>query len=127
MVFIQVAAVDLDGTLTSRGCVSAKALAAIDRARQSGLVVVLVTGRIGVELAAEFPDIADHFDAMVLENGAVVVTYGRTHRLATPVDRVLDDALADGGVPFRRGEVLLAIDGEHAATLVEVISTLGLD
>ena len=78
--FFQVAAVDLDGTLTSRGRVSAEALDAIDRARRNGLVVVLVTGRIGVELAAEFPDIADHFDALVLENGAVVVTDGRTHR-----------------------------------------------
>ena len=77
MAFFQVAAVDLDGTLTSRGCVSTKALEAIDRARQNGLVVVLVTGRIGVELAAEFPHIADHFDALVLENGAVAVTDGR--------------------------------------------------
>ncbi len=127
MAFFQVAAVDLDGTLTSRGCVSAKALEAIGSARQNGLVVVLVTGRIGRELAAEFPDIADHFDALVLENGAVVVTDGRTHRLAAPVDRVLDDALAERGVLFRRGEVLLAIDGEHAATVVEVIGMLGLD
>ena len=125
--FFQVAAVDLDGTLTSRGCVSTKALEAIDRARQNGLVVVLVTGRIGVELAAEFPHIADHFDALVLENGAVAVTDGRTHRLAAPVDRVLADALAERGVPFRRGEVLLAIDGEHAATVVEVMGMLGLD
>ena len=101
--FFQVAAVDLDGTLTSRGRVSAEAVEAIDRARQTGLVVVLVTGRIGVELAAEFADIADHFDALVLENGAVAVTGGRTHRLAAPVDRVLDDALAERGVLVRRG------------------------
>ena len=125
--FFQVAAVDLDGTLTSRGRVSAEAVEAIDRARQTGLVVVLVTGRIGVELAAEFADIADHFDALVLENGAVAVTGGRAHRLAAPVDRVLDDALAERRVPFRRGEVLLAIDGEHAASVVEVIGMLGLD
>ena len=44
-----------------------------------------------------------------------------------PVDRVLADALAERGVPFRRGEVLLAIDGEHAATVVEVMGMLGLD
>ena len=58
------------------GPCSAEAVEAIDRARQIGLVVVLVTGRIGVELAAEFPDIADHFDVLVLENGAVAVTDG---------------------------------------------------
>ena len=127
MAFFQVAAVDLDGTLTSRGCVSTKPLEAIDRARRNGLVVVLITGRIGVELATEFPHIADHFDALVLENGAVAVTDGRAHRPAAPVDRVLDDALAERGVPFRRGEVLLAVDGEHAATVVEVIGMLRLD
>lgn len=127
MAFFQVAAVDLDGTLTSRGRVSAEALRAIARARQNGLVVVLVTGRIGVELTAEFPDIDDHFDALVLENGAVALTDGRSHELAAPVDRVLDDALAERGVLFRRGEVLLAVDGEHAATVVEAIGVLGLD
>jgi hydroxymethylpyrimidine pyrophosphatase-like HAD family hydrolase len=95
---------------------SAEALEAIVSARRNGLVVVLITGRIGVELATEFPDIPDHFDALVLENGAVAVIDGRAHRLAAPVDRVLDDALAERGVPFRRGEVLLAVDGETAAT-----------
>ena len=43
------------------------------------------------------------------------------------MDRVLDDALAERGVKFRRGEVLVAIDGEHATTVVEVIGMLGLD
>ena len=124
--FFQVVAVV--STLTSRRRVSTEALEAIDQApAENGLVVVLVTGRIGVELAAEFPDIADHFDALVLENGAVAVTDGRPHELAAPVDRVLDDALAERGVPFRRGEVLLAIDVEHAATVVDVIGILGLD
>ena len=123
----QVAAVDLDGTLTSRGRVSVEALGAIGRVRRNGLRVVLVTGRIGAELAAEFPDLAAHVDGLVLENGAVAVTDGSAHRLAAPVERVLDDALAERGVPCRRGEVLLAIDGEHAATVVEVIGMLGLD
>ena len=124
--FFQVAAVDLDGTLTSRGRVSVEAVDAIDQIRRNGLRVVLVTGRIGAELAAEFPHIADHVDALVLENGAVVVD-GRIHRLAAPVDLILDDALAERGVPFRRGEVLLAIDAEYVATVVEVIGMLGLD
>lgn len=44
-----------------------------------------------------------------------------------PVDAALDDALAAQGVPYRRGEVLVAVDGEHAATVVEAIGELGLD
>ena len=127
MAFFQVVAVDLDGTLTSRGNVSLEALEAIDQVRRNGLVVVLVSGRIGVELQAEFPQIAGHFDALVLENGAVAVIDGTTRALSAPVDAALDDALAARGVPYRRGEVLVAVDGEHAATVVEAIGELGLD
>ncbi len=93
-------------------------------------MVILVTGRIGVQLDAEFPDIADiadYVDALVLENGAVTVIDGTTQALSPPVDAALDEALAARGVPYRRGEVLLAVDGEHAAALVEVIGELGLD
>ena len=127
VVFFQVVAVDLDGTVTSGGQVSAEAVEAIDQVRRNGLVVVLVTGRIGAELEVEFPQIAGHVDALVLENGAVAVIDGTTRALSAPVDRALDDALANRGVPYRRGEVLVAVDGEHAATVVEVIGQLGLD
>ena len=116
MGFFRIVAVDLDGTLTSRGEVSAKAVDAIDHARSSGLVAVLVTGRIGAELNAEFPQIAEHVDALVLENGAVTVIKGKARALSEPVDEGLVEALTERGVPHRRGEVLLALDGVHAAT-----------
>ncbi|HTY32252.1 HAD family hydrolase [Mycobacterium sp.] len=125
--FFKVVAVDLDGTIASGGDLSPEALEAIDKARRDGLAIVLVTGRIGAELHAEFPRIADHVDALVLENGAVVVLDGQTHALAEPVDHGLHEALATRGVPYRRGEVLVAVDGEHAATVVEVIGELGMD
>jgi hydroxymethylpyrimidine pyrophosphatase-like HAD family hydrolase len=99
MAFFQVVAVDLDGTLTSGGQVSARAEDAIDQVRRNGLVVVLVTGRIAAELEVEFPQIAGHVDALVLENGAVAVIDGTTRALSAPVDKALDDALADRGVP----------------------------
>jgi hydroxymethylpyrimidine pyrophosphatase-like HAD family hydrolase len=127
MAFFKVVAVDLDGTLTSGGQVSAQAVDAIDQVRRNGLVVVVVTGRIGAELEVEFPQIAGRVDALLLENGAVAVIDGTTRALSEPADRALDDALADRGVPYRRGEVLVAVDGEHAATVVEVIGQLGLD
>ncbi|OBB86050.1 HAD hydrolase family protein [Mycobacterium sp. 852002-30065_SCH5024008] len=127
MAFFQVIAVDLDGTLTLDGQLSPQTLDAISGARRKGLTVVLVTGRIRTELQAEFPHIADHFDALVLENGAVMVIKGRTSRLAEPVDSSLDDALGERRVPSRRGEVMVATDGEHASTVVEVIGELELD
>lgn len=127
MTFFQVIALDLDGTLASQGRLSPQALDAIDGARRNRLTVILVTGRIEAELRAEFPHIADYFDALVLENGAVAVVDGHTSALAEPVDRILDDALARRRLPYRRGEVLVAIDGEHAASVVEVIGELELD
>ncbi|MDI3315304.1 MAG: HAD hydrolase family protein [Mycobacterium sp.] len=127
MAFFQVVALDLDGTLTSRGEVAVEALDAVDHVRRSGLVAVLVTGRIARELEAAFPRVADHFDVLVLENGAVAVIDGKARALSAPVDSALDDALAIRRVPYRRGVVLLAVDGDHAAAVVEAIGELGLD
>lgn len=127
MAYFQVVALDLDGTLTSQGEVSIEALDAIDQVRGGGLAVVLVTGRIASELKAAYPQITDHVDALVLENGAVAVIDGATRALSPPVDTALDDALTDRKVPHRRGQVLVAVDGEHAATVLDVIGELGLD
>jgi hydroxymethylpyrimidine pyrophosphatase-like HAD family hydrolase len=125
--FFRVAALDLDGTLTWDGSVSVVALAAIDDARDDGLVVLLVTGRIRSELDAEFPGLVDHFDGLVLENGAVAVTRGRSRPLAPPVDPDLADALDARGIPCRRGQVLLAVDGVHTSVVADAIEELELD
>jgi hydroxymethylpyrimidine pyrophosphatase-like HAD family hydrolase len=125
--FFKVVAVDFDGTVASDGNVAPEAIAAIDQARRDGLTIVLATGRIGAELRAEFPQIAAHVDALVLENGAVVAIDGQTHALAPPVERALDEALANRAVPYRRGEVLVAVDSQHAAAVVQVIGELGMD
>ena len=127
MTFFKAVAVDFDGTLTSMGGLAPHALKALEEARRNGLAVVLASGRIGVELLAEYPQIVEYVDAMILENGAVIVIDGQAHALAPPVGGGLDQALAHRGVPFRRGEVILAVDGKHATTVVEVIGELGLD
>lgn len=127
MGFFKVVAVDIDGTLTSNGALSSAAVRAIRDARLNGTQVVLVTGRIGRELQAEFPDLSDHVDAVVLENGAVAVVDGRSVALAPPVDPALDAELSARGIPFRRGETLIAADGQYAAATVEAIGELGLD
>ncbi len=77
MVFFRAVALDLDGTLTSRGDLSAEAPDAIDEVRRDGVVVILVSGRIAAELQAEFPQIADHGDASVLENGRLQLSMER--------------------------------------------------
>ena len=63
-------AVDFDRTLTGTDHrPDSNALAAIQQLRQAGIRCILVTGRSHHELAA-FPELANAFDAYVLEGGA---------------------------------------------------------
>ena len=118
---------DYDGTLTLGGRPAPRALEALARAGAAGRKRVLATGRILSELQAEFPDVESHFDALVLENGAVVRT-ALGHRLTmAPVPTELDAALRSAGVAFRRGEAILATDAGAATAALEAIGRLGLD
>lgn len=121
-------AVDFDGTLTHDGRrPAAHVLAALAAARVDGCRVLLVTGRMLSELRADFPDVEEHVDAIVAENGCVLVLGGSTRLLAPPVDDTLAKALTGLGVPFRAGDAILACDGVHAITVLEQVRLLGLD
>ena len=124
---VQAIAVDYDGTLTEADRPTEDVLRAIREVRRRGRAVVLVTGRILSELRTVFPEVDDEFDAIVAENGAVLLDADGTHDLAVPVEPVLAQALAHRDIPVRQGRVLLACDATHAATVGEEISRLGLD
>jgi len=121
------AGIDFDGTLTERGAPDAETLRALEEAREAGLRLVLVTGRILAELAEAFPDADKWFDALVVENGAVLAHGSRSRRLVAPVPLSLDELLVHRDVRFRRGQVLLASTGEFAPAVLEGLSELGLD
>lgn len=127
MGFIRVVATDFDGTVTTGGTVSDNVVSSFDRLRQDGVVSVLVTGRIREELLAEYPGVAEVFDAMVVENGAVAVVGQRARLLAAPVEPDVVAALDAHGIPYRRGQVLLATDATHAGAVLEVIGAEGSD
>jgi hypothetical protein len=100
-------------------------LAAIREVRCANRRIVLVTGRILVELLVDFPDAYEHFDAVVAENGAVLWHGARERALGSPVSASLDQALGGRGVPFRRGLVLLAADAApDQATALEACKRL---
>ena len=84
--YFRAVAVDYDGTLAD-GPVASDTLTALAEARTRGIRVILVTGRIVNELRAVFAHVEDHVDALVAENGAVLVTSVGVRRLAAPVDR----------------------------------------
>ena len=89
--------------------------------------MLLVTGRILSELRADFPDVDEHVDVIVAENGAVVSRDGEVRLLAPSVDPLLAQALQRRGVDVRSGDVLLAGDSRHAVEVMEEIRALGLD
>ena len=120
-------AVDYDGTITEGGRPEQRLLDTLQTARACGLRVVLVTGRILVELELEFPDVRSFFDALVVENGAVVVREGAAYPLASPIGFELDEALLHRGVVFRRGQVVLATHAPYEAAVLEEIRRLGLE
>jgi hydroxymethylpyrimidine pyrophosphatase-like HAD family hydrolase len=125
--FVRAVALDLDGTLTKADSLSETALLEVDRLRGDGLAAVLVTGRIVSELDATFPTIREQFDAVVAENGAVLLIDGTEADLAEPVDGSLEEELATLGISVRRGRVLLAAEARHAEAIVSAAGRLGLD
>jgi len=120
-------AIDFDGTLTDHAGPTPDVLAAVAEVRGRGTKVVLVTGRILAELREVFPDADDHFDCIVAENGTVLCVARVARLLAPPVRFELDEALLRRGIPFRRGQVVLASHGAWDVPVTEEIRRLGLE
>lgn len=120
-------ALDFDGTIAEADHPDEAALRAVGECRGAGLKALLVTGRILEELRSVFPAVEECFDAIVAENGAVLAQEGTTRLLAAPVELELDEALVACGVPFRRGQVLLATRAAHEAAVTAELRRLALE
>jgi len=121
-------ACDYDGTLAADGRVDAATLAALQRVRESGRGLVLVTGRQIDDLLAAFPGAAV-FDRIVGENGATLhrPATGATALLAAPVDRGFVAALRARGVaPLSVGRTVVATLEPQRGAVLETIRALGL-
>ena len=124
--YFRAVAVDYDGTL-AEGQVKPDTVAALAEARARQIRIILVTGRIMSELRAVFPDALEQVDAVVAENGAVLVTRTGSRLLAAPVSPAVSAGLSDRGVAHRCGQVLVAAAAVDEATVSAVIRELGLD
>ena len=69
--YFRAVALDFDGTLAEGR--SRRHPGRAREARSRGIRVILVTGRIMDELRAVFPEVEEHVDAVVAENGAMMV------------------------------------------------------
>ena len=121
-------ATDYDGTLAHDGRVNESTLAAVERLRQSGRRLVLVTGRELEDLQKTFQHL-ELFDRVVAENGALL------YRPASHEEKVLGAApprpfletLRARGVPISVGRSIVATWEPHEVTVLDVIHKLGLE
>jgi hydroxymethylpyrimidine pyrophosphatase-like HAD family hydrolase len=122
-------ACDYDGTLATDGVCAPATIAGLERIAGSGMRLILVTGRTREELEAVF-DRCDLFDAIVVENGAVVIepATGEERLLAPRLPRALVEELQRIGVhPLVIGRVLCSTDVSQRPKLLAAISKLGTD
>lgn len=126
--YLRTLAADFDGTLSHDGRrPDERVLSALRVVREGGGLTLLVTGRILSELRIDFPDVEEHFDAIVAENGCIVWNHDQQRALGAPVDRRLVCALAARGISVRAGEVLLAGREADRIAVLEEAHRLELD
>jgi HAD superfamily hydrolase (TIGR01484 family) len=120
---------DYDGTLACDGRVDEPTLEALRRFKASGKRLILITGRELVDLRAVF-DSMDDFDAVVVENGAVMylpATQEERPLAPPPPERFIASLRAKGVKPLSVGRSVVATWTPNESILLETIRELGLD
>lgn len=124
-----VLATDYDGTIATHGVVDSDTLAALDRVRETGHHLILVTGRELDELLDIFPGV-DRFEWVVAENGALLYSpeSKREILLADPPPLEFAVLLRERGVaPLSVGRSIVATFEPHEVTVLETIKEMGLE
>lgn len=126
---IHVLACDYDGTIAEGGRVSEPTARALERVRESGRKLVLVTGRTLRDLQAICPEAERRFDAIVAENGAVLYHPGtrEVKALGEPPEPALLDALLRRGVGFALGTSSIHTSSAAAEAALAAIRETGLE
>ncbi len=122
-------ATDYDGTLAKDGHVDEPTLAALERFRDSGRRLILVTGRELDELLEVFPQV-DLFERVVAENGALIYRPGaaRAEAAGRAAAGALVEAIRRRGVePLSVGRGIIATVEPHQVAVLEAIRELGLE
>ena len=125
----RVLACDYDGTLATEGVCSDQTVEALQRVAAAGVRLVLVTGRTREELEDVF-DPGTLFEAIVVENGAVVidVTTGKEELLAPRIPpRLVAEFERTGVTPLVVGRVLCSTAWSQQAKLSAAIAKVGVD
>jgi HAD superfamily hydrolase (TIGR01484 family) len=119
---------DYDGTLAERGQVDEATVAALERLRDAGWRLILVTGREIEGLLEAFPR-ADLFDRVVAENGALLycpATRQKRPLSERPPEEFVAALRAKDVAPLAIGRVIVATVHPNEAVVLDTIRELGL-
>jgi HAD superfamily hydrolase (TIGR01484 family) len=122
-------ACDYDGTLAHNGLVNDETVAALERLRNSGRRLIMVTGRELDDLWRHFSRL-DLFDRVVAENGALLYRpkERKEKSLAEPPREDFVRLLKERGVaPISVGHSIVATWEPHETTMLETIRDMGLE
>jgi hydroxymethylpyrimidine pyrophosphatase-like HAD family hydrolase len=121
-------ATDYDGTLATDGHVADSTNSALERLKEAGRKLILVTGRHLPDLKLVYSRL-ELFDRVVAENGAVLYDPRTQHEtlLADPPPRALLDLLEKKGIPFAAGRGIIATWKPHEQAILDAIRDLGLE
>ncbi len=123
----RVIACDYDRTLADDGRVTPETLDVLRRARASGLILILITGRALDDLRKVFSQLS-LFDIVVAENGAVLFdpAHGSEEPLCDPPSASLLRALRQRRVPFAVGRRVVATVQPHDKEVSELLERINL-
>jgi hydroxymethylpyrimidine pyrophosphatase-like HAD family hydrolase len=121
-------ATDYDGTIAHDGVVDEATVAALQRGRDAGLRLILVTGRELTDLFNTFAHSA-LFDRIVAENGAVLYEPATkaVDIVAEPPPPALVERLTKENVPLSVGHSIVATVEPYEHQVLAAIRDLGLE
>jgi hypothetical protein len=126
--FFKALAFDFDGTLASADRIGPGVREALERARQAGARLVLVTGRTFFELN-RVCDCLELFEAVVAENGAVLYYPGSAmirDQGPAPPNRLLAE-LDRRGILYQVGRVIVGVARADEASVREALAATGVN
>jgi hydroxymethylpyrimidine pyrophosphatase-like HAD family hydrolase/energy-coupling factor transporter ATP-binding protein EcfA2 len=122
-------ACDYDGTIARNGAVAQSTVEALQRVKNSGRRLVLVTGRELRDLLGVF-ERADLFDRIVAENGGVLYRPSSQNSVALgepPPKAFIDELMRRGVTPLSQGQCVVATWHPQEVTVLEVIREMSLE
>jgi len=125
----QALACDYDGTLAHDGLVGDEVVLALQRCRDSGRNLLLVTGRLLSDLKLIFPGLP-LFDYVVAENGATLYCPANDEErplAPAPADAFVEALRTRKVMPLEVGRVIVATWSPFETTILQTIRDLGLE